>query len=161
VWVSAWLIFPQLVSTISHAAAKNGFISLLLPERDVERSIREAASTSRVFQMEFRGRMVFSPLNRLRLSWFHVIREFPGRGLTKSGSSDSLATIRSPRARRQTSESLINVATGTSLATALAAIRQSTKVSLRSLIAVQSVHLEPLPHDLDARMEIKPPSRRR
>jgi hypothetical protein len=31
-------------------------------------------STSRVFQMEFRGRMVFSPLNRLRLSWFHVIK---------------------------------------------------------------------------------------
>jgi hypothetical protein len=43
-------------------------------------------------------------------------------------SSDSLATIRFPRARRQTFESPDQkVETGTFLATAVAAIRQSTK----------------------------------
>ena len=53
--------------------SKDGFIALLLPERDVERS-GKLPSTSRVFQTEFRGMIVLTLLNRLLLRWFHVIK---------------------------------------------------------------------------------------
>jgi len=68
-----WLV-SSANSTNSHAAAKMASSPCSCQNAMSNERSGKLPSTSRVFQTEFRGMIMFSPLNRSLSRWFHVIK---------------------------------------------------------------------------------------